>query len=118
MSRASYRLEMPRREPHERLATFLVERYWSGVDERAMQAGEGRLLEAVELLRREGVQIRYVRSLLVPGDGVVFSVFAGRSAADVAAVNRQADVPFDQIVDVIEIGRVEPATPGRERRSS
>jgi hypothetical protein len=116
--RRSYRLAMSRREPHEQFASFLVERYWPGVDEEAMQAGEGRLLKTVELLRREGVQIRYVRSLLVPSDGVVFSVFAGRSAADVAAANRRADVPFDRIVDVVEIGPAEPATTGRLGRSS
>lgn len=109
---------MPRREAHQPLATFLVERYWPGVDEEAMQAGEGRLLSAVERLRTEGVEIRYVRSLLVPGDGVVFSVFAGRSAADVAAANRQAEVPFDRIVDVVEIGQAQRAAPGRKGRWS
>jgi hypothetical protein len=102
----------------ERLDTFLVERYWPGVEEESMRVGEVRLRSVVARLEREGNPVRYLRSLIVPADGVVFSLFVGRSAVDVAEANRQAEVPFDRIVRAIEIGPPDPAASGRERRSS
>lgn len=102
----------------EHLDTFLVERYWPGVEVESMRAGEGRLRSVVERLGIEGNPVRYVRSLIVPAEGVVFSVFVGRSAADVAEANRQAEVPFDRIVRAFEIGPPDPAASGSERRSS
>lgn len=85
------------------LARFLVERYWPGVTEPAIRSAHRRLEEAIQALRREGIDVVQLRSALATREDAVFSFFAAHSADDVAEANRRGVVPFDRIVPVIEI---------------
>jgi hypothetical protein len=85
------------------LATFLVERYWPGVTAEAVRSTEKLLQEGVASLNAEGIPIRYLSSTLILAEESVFSVFHGRSADEVAEVNRRSRVPFDRILLATEI---------------
>ena len=83
--------------------TYLVERYWPGV---TME----RLLEAVETVCRvmeemgsTGTQLRYINSILLPREEVVFSVYHGPSAAAVGELDERAGIPVSRIVDAIVV---------------
>ena len=56
--------------------TFLVERYWPGVDEAVLRTALPRLERAANALTQEGRPVTHIGSLLVVDDQVVFSVIA------------------------------------------
>ena len=50
-------------------------------------------------LAAEGTAVRYVGSLLLPGDETCFHVFAAPSVELVAEVSRRAGIAYERIVD-------------------
>jgi hypothetical protein len=76
---------------------FLVECYWPGVTPAGLAAADGRIRRVVG----QAAGIRYVGSVLVPADELVFRFFVGGSEAAVAAVNRCAAVLFDRVVAAV-----------------
>ena len=86
---------------------FVVERYLPGIGQRELQDSLARLRAATEELRGEGVQVRYLRSTIVPRDEACFCQFEGESSEVVAEANRRAGVPFDRIVTVVAVGSID-----------
>jgi Nickel responsive protein SCO4226-like len=82
------------------VTTFLAECYWSA----SSQPDELATLirRSVEVVVRQGVDVRYVRSILVPGDETCFHVFEAASAEAVDAVGRLAALPLVRVVEVLE----------------
>jgi hypothetical protein len=50
----------------------------------------------------EGVNVRYIRSILVPGDETCFHVFEALSSDAVAEVGRISSLPVIRIVEALE----------------
>jgi hypothetical protein len=78
---------------------YLVEHYWPGVTQDAFR-------HAAELVRAsadtlEG--IRFLHSTLVPEDESAFCVFAASSSALVAEAYRLAGVPYERILDALDV---------------
>lgn len=94
-------------------STFLVERYWPGISEATLGEAQQRLDAAAEGLRREGIRVRCVSSILIPKEESVFSLIEAPSKEDVAEANRRAEVPFARILEVKTV-----AAAARGRRSS
>ena len=92
-------------------STYLVERYWPGVSEALVAEAQQRLGAAAERLRREGIRIRCLSSILIPKEESVFSLIEAASEEDVAEANRRAEVPFDRILEV----RTVASATGRRR---
>jgi hypothetical protein len=83
--------------------TYLVERYWPGITAEAHEAAVARGRRAAAELRREGVDIAYVRSTLVPEQETVLCVFEAESADVVAALNDLAEIPCDRITEAVPV---------------
>jgi len=73
---------------------YVAECFWSGVREADLDDLDARVRESV--LAADAV--RYLGSLLVPEDEVVFCFFDGPSAESVQAVAEQARIPFARIL--------------------
>jgi hypothetical protein len=94
-----------RKKPSRREAgTFLVERYWPGVDEDVLRRALRRLERAIRSVRAEGGILEHAGSILVPSDEVVLSVFRADSEGTVRGVNELAGVPLDRIAEVTAHG--------------
>jgi hypothetical protein len=91
----------PARPP---MRTFLVERYWPGIDE----DGTWSIVAALEARAREmsanGSAVRHVGSILMPADEVVFSLISAPDEAAIRALNEGANAPLDRIATAILIG--------------
>ena len=85
------------------METYLVEHYRPGTDAAHMRVAAAALGAAAAALGAEGVEIRYVRSLIVPGDEAFLSVFAADSEASVRETHRRAGVPLERISTAIVI---------------
>jgi hypothetical protein len=84
-----------------RPTTYLVERYWPGIDEETLRDLLPRLQDAATAMRAEGVEVQSVGTILMPADQVVFSLFIATSEVAVRRVNELAALPFDRIADAI-----------------
>jgi len=63
------------------MPTYIVERYWPGVTKEHLAQAVARSQEVIALMNQDGIPVRYLRSTLVPGDEVVFSLYEGHPAA-------------------------------------
>jgi hypothetical protein len=87
---------------------FLVERYWPGVTQQAVEKAIRRGALAAAEMARSGRTVTHVATTLLPGDEAVFSLFDAVSADDVAELNALAEFPFDRIVEAVAIRAREP----------
>lgn len=95
------------------LATFLVEHYWPGLTPGLFRTACGRVRRSVDGIVGEGVPIRFLHSTLVAEEETGFCLFEAESAAVVEDAYARAGVPFERIVDALEIG----VGPSAERAS-
>jgi Nickel responsive protein SCO4226-like len=82
---------------------FVVERYLPGLDQERLVGMLGKLGRATDELCAEGTYVRYLGSMIVPGDEACFCRFDGASEAAVAEANERAGVPFDRIVVAVAV---------------
>ena len=83
--------------------SYLVESYWPGVTEPGFNLTMRRARQAAEQLTGPDSEIRYVTSYLVSKDEVAFCVFDATSVSMVEEACRQAELPFDRIVAIVQI---------------
>jgi hypothetical protein len=81
------------------ITEYLAECLWPGVTQAEMDDVDARARSSAEVDAQRGV--RYLGSILMPGDEVVFFVFTGPSARAVQAVATGAEIPFERIVPSI-----------------
>jgi hypothetical protein len=82
------------------MTTFLAECYVSAAnppDDVAALIRRG-----AETAAEEGVDVRYIRSILIPGDETCFHVFEAGTAEAVAIVGVRASVPLIRVVEAVE----------------
>jgi len=68
-------------------------------------------------MAREGTQVRFLRSIFVPGDEICLLLITGPSAEAVAEVVRRASITFERVVEV-NVAFDERARPGRGAEES
>jgi len=83
--------------------TFLVERYWPGIDEPMARTVLSNLERAARAMTREGTPVEHVVSILMPADEVVFSLFQAADETAVRSVNERAEIPMDRIAAAIAL---------------
>jgi hypothetical protein len=93
------------REPPDRpgTPTFLVERYWPGIDEQHLREVLADLERAARAMTDEGSPVTHVGSILMPVDQVVFSLIEAADEAAVRTVNERAAIPMDRVATAIAL---------------
>jgi hypothetical protein len=84
------------------MPTYLVEVYMPRSHAQKAGAAGARARAAAAGLSREGVAVRYVRTMFLPDDETCFHLFEARSAGSVEEVCRQAGLGRVRIVPAIE----------------
>ena len=87
-----------------RTRTYVVECYSPAIDRQAVEAAGQRARAAAAELRSQGRRVDYVGALLVPGDEVVFHVFAAPSKSAVRDASLRAGIEFERALESIPIG--------------
>ena len=91
-------------EDRTKLATFLVEHYWPGITPGLFEAACRRVRVSVDEIADEGLTIRFMHSTLVAEEESAFCVFEAESAAAVEEAYARAGVPFERVLDALQIG--------------
>lgn len=84
------------------MPTYLVEVYMPRSRGREARASGCRACEAAEALAREGISIRYIRTMFLPDDETCFYTFEAAGPAAVEEVSRRAGFGCARIVGAIE----------------
>ena len=84
------------------MKSYVVELYLPLGGAEAFAGAALRARRAVEALAREGVEVRYVRSLFIPADKTCFHVVEGPSAEVVGEASRRARLEYDRIVEALQ----------------
>lgn len=92
------------------MTSFLVFRDLPGVTRDQYTAAQKAAADAAHRATAAGRQVTYLGGFFLPGTGRAICVFDAESAADVAAVNRQAGVPVAEVIEAIEL-RPQPEAP-------
>jgi hypothetical protein len=74
---------------------FVVECFWPGVTRDLVAAANARARQAALHHR----SLRFLGSLLVPGDEVVLFEFSAASSEEVVRASREAALPFDRVAE-------------------
>ena len=74
----------------------------AGASPDVLAAAVERARIAAVQLAHEGSPVRYVRSILIPGDEMCFHVFEGPSAEAVGEASRRAALDYDRIVEAVQ----------------
>ncbi len=83
--------------------TFLVERYWPGIDESRLRELLPRLDREARSMTAEGTPVDHLGSILMPLDQVVFSLISAETEAVVRRLNERADMPLDRIARAVSL---------------
>jgi hypothetical protein len=84
-------------------AEYLAECLWSGVKEAELAEADARAGASAEATTTESEPVRYLGSMLVPDDEVVFFFFAGPSPAAIERVARRAQIPFQRVLESVRV---------------
>ena len=85
----------------------LAECFWPDVTHDELAALDGRVRESAVLTEGGPAPVRYLGTMLVPSDEVVFCFFEGSLDA-VRGVATRAGVPFERIVETVRVSSVPP----------
>ena len=81
---------------------FLVESYLPR-SMGAHEAAPGLARRAAELAGSEGIDLRYLRTTLLPSDETCFHLYEAGSPESVLEVSRRAAIPVERVVEAIDI---------------
>ncbi len=85
------------------MATYVVERHLPRFTSEQLAAAAARAKSTTADMTREGTPIRYLRSIFIPGEDKCFCVFDGPSASSVEEANNRAEIPFERVVEALQI---------------
>ena len=77
--------------------TFLVERYWPDIDEPRARELVASLASAARAMSAEGMRIDHLGSILMPRDGVTFSLIQATDEASARQLTARAGASVDRI---------------------
>lgn len=80
------------------MAVYLVERDLPGVTLEELAAAQKRAIQVGKDLTAEGREVRYIRSMFVPGEHKCMCLFEAPNPENVREANERAEIPFSRIV--------------------
>lgn len=85
------------------MSVYMVERILPGITMEQLGAAQQSAIQTAERFTEEGKSVRYLRSTFLPQESKCMCLFEADSAEDVAAVNKAASIPFEQIVEAMDL---------------
>lgn len=82
---------------------YVADREVSGITRDGLAAMQQKEIRICEQYAAEGKPVYYLRSLFLPDEGRCFCLFEAASAKTVQEANEAAGLPFDRIVEAMEL---------------
>lgn len=94
---------------------YLAECFWPGVSQDELDGLDTRARESATATSGTDLEVRYLGSMLMPEDEVVFCFFDGPSADAVRTVAERADIPYARIVKSRRVAAAKRENPATEQ---
>jgi hypothetical protein len=85
--------------------TYVAERYLPGITREKLLQATRRARRASTEMTAEGTPVRYLRSIFLPEDETSYCLFEASSREAVERANHRADVPFDRVMEAVDLDR-------------
>lgn len=85
------------------IGTYLAESILPNTNLEALEMLHHAVLASCTRSTADGKPVRYMRSVFLPGDGLVIWLFEAMDAIDIRDIYEAAELPFIRIVEVIEL---------------
>lgn len=85
------------------MEVFMVQRSLKGLPLEQLAAAQQRAIRTAADMTADGTPIRYLRTAFVPATGQCMCLFESERCETVEALNRQANIPFDQVVPALDL---------------
>ncbi len=85
------------------MAIYMVERNLPGITLDQLAAAQQAAIEKGQEFAANGKEVRYIRSIFVPGDSKCMCLFEATSPDLVKEVNEAAQIPFTQIKEALDL---------------
>ncbi len=85
------------------MTVYMVDRNLPGITMEELGAAQKAALDTSAKFTEEGRAVRYIRTTFVPGESHCMCLFEGNSAEDVKAVNDEAKIPYDRVVEALDL---------------
>jgi hypothetical protein len=85
------------------MAVYMVERDLPGVTMDQLGAAQKGAIETSRQFTAEGKDVRYIRSIFVPGEARCMCLFEAANPDVVKEVNEAAKIPFTRIVEANDL---------------
>ena len=85
------------------MAVYMVERDLPGITVEQLGAAQKAAIEKGKEFTADGKDVRYIRSIFVPGESKCMCLFESSSPDLVREVNEAAQIPFTQIKEALDL---------------
>ena len=85
------------------MPVYMADRNLPGVTKEQLAAAQKAAIETSQQFTAQGKNVRYIRSIFVPGDSKCMCLFEATSPDVVKEVNEAAQIPFTQIKEALDL---------------
>ena len=85
------------------MAVYMVERDLPGVTTDQLAAAQKAAIEKGQQMTEEGKEVRYIRSIFVPGDSKCMCMFEASDPEVVRQLNEECQIPFTEIKEALDL---------------
>lgn len=85
------------------MPTYAVQRNLPGITMEQLGAAQKAAIQTSERFSQEGTPVRYIRSNFYPQDARCTCLFEAADPASVEQVNREAQIPFTKVEEVLDL---------------
>ncbi len=85
------------------MPVYVADRNLPGITMDQLADAQRAAIDTSERFTEEGKPVRYIRSMYVPGDSRCMCLFEADSAENVREVNETAGIPFERIVEAMDL---------------
>ena len=82
---------------------YLVERELPNIEMEQLADAQKRAILVGKELTAEGKEVRYIRSMFVPGEQRCMCLFEAPNPENVREANERAEIPFTRIVEAMDL---------------
>ena len=85
------------------MTVYAVERTLTGITMPALAGAQAAAIAAAAKASAAGAEVRYLRSVFMPGDGRCLCLFEAPDAAAVRQVNDAAGLPYTAVTEALDL---------------
>ena len=85
------------------MTVYMVERDLPGITPEQLAAAQKAAIEKGQQMTADGKEVRYIRSIFVPGESRCMCMFEADNPDLVKELNEEAQIPFTEIKEALDL---------------